>query len=384
MPKKREVCCSGRCLVVVALGVSAVLLLLVQSSSFDEALLAAGLRWQGESAAQEPAPSRSDNARRPESRKVAAASPEGRSELSRPVSQWQTTAAVPTTQSTTTAPKPLGSDRYLDVVISWYCEREEWFKDITDLPLVVYSKKKACTPRLKDYIAARKDGGENVKIKELENVGREGHSYLHHILKNWDNLATYTAFVQGAGVHNGVRFIRGIREFLSKGNSTRVASWPLVHWKGDTPTLYIDSDPDSRYAKGGMDDQASIYHFGWSAEGDLGNRARDTYISIFGGDACDAPPLIFFAGANMIIHREAIWAKPKSFWRFLHNAIVECVVYGWDLERMWLYVFDPKTPPAQKMGMPAACSGRKHKKCSKYKYPSSPWKPERLPEDSSL
>lgn len=31
----------------------------------------------------------------------------------------------------------------------------------------------------------------------LENVGREAHTYLHHIVKNYDNLSDYVVFLQG-------------------------------------------------------------------------------------------------------------------------------------------------------------------------------------------
>jgi len=35
------------------------------------------------------------------------------------------------------------------------------------------------------------------KIIEMPNIGREGHTYAHHIIKNYDNLDNYTIFLQG-------------------------------------------------------------------------------------------------------------------------------------------------------------------------------------------
>jgi hypothetical protein len=34
------------------------------------------------------------------------------------------------------------------------------------------------------------------RIKTLPNVGREGHSYLWHVVNNYDNLADWTVFSQ--------------------------------------------------------------------------------------------------------------------------------------------------------------------------------------------
>ena len=36
----------------------------------------------------------------------------------------------------------------------------------------------------------------NIDSIELENVGRESHTYLYHIINNWDNLAENTLFTQ--------------------------------------------------------------------------------------------------------------------------------------------------------------------------------------------
>jgi hypothetical protein len=37
----------------------------------------------------------------------------------------------------------------------------------------------------------------NTTTIPLPNVGREGHTYLHHIINHYDNLSDYTMFLQG-------------------------------------------------------------------------------------------------------------------------------------------------------------------------------------------
>jgi hypothetical protein len=38
---------------------------------------------------------------------------------------------------------------------------------------------------------------DNIRIERLENIGREGHTYFSHIIKNYDNLTERVAFLQG-------------------------------------------------------------------------------------------------------------------------------------------------------------------------------------------
>lgn len=52
------------------------------------------------------------------------------------------------------------------------------------------------------------------KVIQLPNVGREGHTYLHHILSSWDDLATQTFFLQ-ASIHNRRQFHARVRDYYT-------------------------------------------------------------------------------------------------------------------------------------------------------------------------
>jgi len=56
----------------------------------------------------------------------------------------------------------------------------------------------------------RQTGADNVT--HLANVGREGETYLHHIVYNWNSLAGHTLFVQG-DVHNPREFFPRVRDY---------------------------------------------------------------------------------------------------------------------------------------------------------------------------
>ncbi|ORY34129.1 hypothetical protein BCR33DRAFT_791192 [Rhizoclosmatium globosum] len=102
-----------------------------------------------------------------------------------------------------TSPRP----NSFDVVISYYKEDilylyecVETFKKHPriaavnpDFRLILYVKSNV-TEKSLSFI---QDITEADEVIQLENVGREGHTYLHHIITHYDNLADHTLFMQG-------------------------------------------------------------------------------------------------------------------------------------------------------------------------------------------
>jgi hypothetical protein len=52
------------------------------------------------------------------------------------------------------------------------------------------------------------------KIIQLPNVGREGHTYLHHMISSWDDLAAQTFFLQ-ASIHNSREFRARVQDYYT-------------------------------------------------------------------------------------------------------------------------------------------------------------------------
>jgi hypothetical protein len=52
------------------------------------------------------------------------------------------------------------------------------------------------------------------KVIQLPNVGREGHTYLHHMISSWDDLAAQTFFLQ-ASIHNPREFTARVRDYYT-------------------------------------------------------------------------------------------------------------------------------------------------------------------------
>ena len=81
-----------------------------------------------------------------------------------------------------------------EIVASRYNEDILWFNDdpFNEFKVICYNK--GPTDISKSCIAP------NCKVVKLPNVGRESHTYLYHIISNYDNLAPITVFLPGSCV----------------------------------------------------------------------------------------------------------------------------------------------------------------------------------------
>lgn len=165
---------------------------------------------------------------------------------------------------------------------------------------------------------------------QLPNIGREAHTYLHHIVSNYDNLADITIFSQ-AGLADHVDDVR-ITSFVRRAVDARQHGMAgfgpkdrFRHWEG-------------------------IRHHGkWAQELESGAMRpagltpEEFYQWIFGEKP---PPYIpFYPGAIFGVHRHAVLARPKSFhqrlleyFERLGHSNPEEAHY---MERFWIAVFDP-------------------------------------------
>ncbi|KAH7138324.1 hypothetical protein B0J11DRAFT_12740 [Dendryphion nanum] len=104
-----------------------------------------------------------------------------------------------------------------EIVVSMYKEPVEHVtsmlskvKDmagISDARVHIYTK----DPKADVETLKKQTGAHNVTL--LPNIGREGETYLYHIIDNWDNLAKQTFFLQ-ADVHNPREFYPRIHDYF--------------------------------------------------------------------------------------------------------------------------------------------------------------------------
>ncbi|KAH7349206.1 hypothetical protein BKA66DRAFT_516514 [Pyrenochaeta sp. MPI-SDFR-AT-0127] len=90
-----------------------------------------------------------------------------------------------------------------EIVISMY---NEPLPDVSSLLLSLKSVPSMSNAKIHHQIGAQ-------HVTKRPNVGREGETYLHHILSHWDSLARHTLFIQ-AGMHNRDQALSRIRSYF--------------------------------------------------------------------------------------------------------------------------------------------------------------------------
>lgn len=83
------------------------------------------------------------------------------------------------------------------------------FPALSDAPVTIYIKDSEA-----DINHIKQQTGAN-QIALLPNIGREGETYLNHILSRWDSLARQTIFLQ-AGIHSPREFFAHINNYYSR------------------------------------------------------------------------------------------------------------------------------------------------------------------------
>ena len=83
------------------------------------------------------------------------------------------------------------SNKELECVVARYNENTDWFKEepFNHFDMICYNK----GPKLPDNCFT-----ETCKVINLDNVGRCDHTYLYHIVSNYNQLAPITIFLPGS------------------------------------------------------------------------------------------------------------------------------------------------------------------------------------------
>lgn len=220
--------------------------------------------------------------------------------------------------------------RDIQVVVARYAEDLAW---LTDPPF----------DTLKNVIVYDKnDGGDAshgnpppyARVERLPNVGREGHTYLHHIVTHWDTLADVTVFVMGSCRDTRQKWIK--------------AAW-VARRVQDTGDSAIPDTALARPLHEALGD-FSIESYG-SSDATNARLNPETYLL-----PCPHRPLGVWLRANgmppvhgvtaramFAVSRRHIQQRPRAFYegllRYLdHHSNPEA---GQFLERAWLAVFHP-------------------------------------------
>ena len=125
----------------------------------------------------------------------------------------------------------------ISIIISRYNEDLIWLDKYKELNLIIYNK------GLNDIEYKFKN------LIELPNVGRESHTWLFHIIENYDNLSDINIFLQGRIDDLGCMSFKSPLDYIKhtqlNGFSVkRLGLLGPLHWEN-----YLGIDRDPRYKK---------------------------------------------------------------------------------------------------------------------------------------
>jgi len=201
------------------------------------------------------------------------------------------------------------------IVIARYNEDISW---AAGLPAIVYNKGAALATDLPQ--------------EPLPNVGRESHTYLHHILSKWDDLAEMTLFTQAGFADHLPAFMKLEQLFDPQVDMVIPHLFRMREW-----------DADGRL----------IYPRQWKALYDTGKikHAPLTLAQWFAArlniDLLAQSAILYTPGAMFSVGKSCIHQRPRQFYEQLladvaHDTNPE---EGHYLERAWCYIF--ATPGAK-------------------------------------
>jgi Protein of unknown function (DUF3431) len=190
-----------------------------------------------------------------------------------------------------------------ELVVARYREDLAWLRRVpSSFRITVYDK-----------------GGDFEGGISLENVGYEAHSYLHHIVERYDDLATTTVFVQGHPFDHVPRLHRRLQR-LADGTEA-VADFFWMGFVAD----FDDARGDRLFRT-------------WSKNRDGRGLELDAFCRALWQEP--APErFVFYPGAQFCLRRELILRQPRSFYARALELSRDFPDAGHCFERSWDRVF---------------------------------------------
>lgn len=139
----------------------------------------------------------------------------------------------------------------IDIVIARYNENLDWINKL-DLNkfrnIIIYNKG--------DKESINLNHISNIKIIDLKNVGRCDHTYLYHIINNYNNLADVTVFLPGSAnmdykwkmTNKVINKVLETNDSVFFANNTSIDSlyqFKLDNWKSSSPEN-VKKNPESK------------------------------------------------------------------------------------------------------------------------------------------
>ena len=191
----------------------------------------------------------------------------------------------------------------IELVVARYLEDLSWLNNIP--------------PQIAARVTDKSPSGN------LPNVGREAHTYLHHIVENYDALPDLTIFAQGKPFDHAFDFHKTLRA-LTAATADESGDVAAFRWLGHI----IDTD----------DENGARLFATWSKNnGDERLDMNGFHRALFGTDGPQT--YTFVLGAQFIASRELIRSRSLDFWRNALQISIDFPDAAHCYERSWDRVF---------------------------------------------
>ena len=207
------------------------------------------------------------------------------------------------------------------LIIARYNENLDWLKSYRDFKIIVYNK----GDKLKE--------NDFFKTVSLENLGRESHTWLYHIVNNYHELDDINIFLQGKIDDLGCMAYLNPNQYIKNINKygfsvSRYALLGPFHWSWN-----VGVDKDIRYKKLWDNNQISKSNVGFR------HFAEKLFPNI---------PLFVATsyGGCFAVKKEMILQHNINFYKNLLNILSKSKnpIEGHYMERLWCYIFTRNKP----------------------------------------
>lgn len=192
----------------------------------------------------------------------------------------------------------------MELVIAHYNENLNWLRGVP--------------ATIKKTIYSKAENELDIQHMSLPNIGREAHTYLHHLVSRYDSLTDYTIFCQGKPFDHAYDFHTTLRTLASG----ELPSEPFV-WLGHI----IDTDTSD----------GNLFRQWSKNESNEGLDLAGFHQNLFDKPGSETYP--FALGAQWIITRKLVQKQPKSFYQKAFDLSVSFPHAAHCYERMWDKVF---------------------------------------------
>ena len=192
----------------------------------------------------------------------------------------------------------------IDIVVARYKENIDWLNRFNlsgNDRLFIYNKSK-------DHF----DVKIPFKCEYLQNIGREAHTFLYHIVKYYDDLADETLFLQGHPFDHEPSFER-LQGFVDgKADYNTYKTYDIVSLRG--------------------------HHY------DNGHHYHELFDIVYDKTIPYPTRYRFSSGAQYIVKKEGIIKHDKEVWQKLLEKSINHHQLPWNIERVWMYIFSDVFP----------------------------------------